>query len=202
MLYIDDNGLVKSNRITIKIFSKIERGKMDRVNGIIVHQTNTPAASHAFNSYGHPKANGAHFLIDKDGSIYQTASLSKMTWHVGQMKSRCIVTKKCEPAELKIMADLEKKWKPKEISDREKAKLFPERYPGNTDSIGIEIVGKAYEEEGKKIEKYESVNDKQNASLKWLISELVDTLDIPVSEIYRHPDVARKNKTEAGTASW
>lgn len=43
MLYIDDNGLVKSNRITIKRFSKIERDPMDKVNGIIVHQTGTPA---------------------------------------------------------------------------------------------------------------------------------------------------------------
>lgn len=202
MLYIDDNGLVKSNRITIKRFSKIERDPMDKVNGIIVHQTGTPAETHVFNSYSHAGSNGAHFLIDKEGVIYQTASLSKTTWHVGQMRSRCLITKKCEPSELKKMADLEIGKKFKDISDTEKSRVFPERYPGNIDSIGIEIVGNAYSQEGKKTYEYENVNSKQNASLKWLIAELIETLDISSDEIYRHPDVGRKNKTEASTASW
>ncbi|WP_202906405.1 hypothetical protein [Morganella psychrotolerans] len=45
MIYIDDNGLVKSNRIVTKIFRKIERDRMDKINGIIVHQTDTQTAS-------------------------------------------------------------------------------------------------------------------------------------------------------------
>ncbi|WP_202906407.1 N-acetylmuramoyl-L-alanine amidase [Morganella psychrotolerans] len=32
--------------------------------------------------------------MDRDGTIYQTASLSKTTWHVGLMRSRCVITKK------------------------------------------------------------------------------------------------------------
>ena len=201
MLYIDDNGLVKSNRITIKRFSKIERDPMDKVNGIIVHQTGTPAETHVFNSYSHAGSNGAHFLIDKEGVIYQTASLFKTTWHLGKMKSRGVITKKCEPSELKKMADLENKFRTKAISDIEKAKSFPDRYPSNTDSIGIEIVG-YYERDSDNKDIYDAVNSKQNASLKWLISELLETLDISISEVYKHPDVARKNTTEASTASW
>lgn len=201
MLYIDGNGLVKSNRIKIKIFNNIEQGRMDKINGIIVHQTDTPEASQVFNSYSHPKSNGAHFLIDRDGTIYQTASLLKITWHVGKMKSRCLVTKKCEPAELKRMADLEKKLTAKGFSDIEKIKPFPERYPANVDSIGIEIVGKA-QKENDQDPVYETVNNQQNSALKWLVSELLETLDISASEVYKHPDVARKNKTEASTASW
>ncbi|MBW5407114.1 N-acetylmuramoyl-L-alanine amidase [Morganella morganii] len=130
MLYIDDTGIVKSNRIKVKIFSKIEYDRMDKVTGIVVHQTNTPSASHTFNSYTHPKSDGAHFLVNRDGTICQTASLFKTTRHVGLMQSLCIVTK------------------------------------------------------------------------KWLISELPDTPDISPSEIYRHPDIGRKNLTEASTASW
>ncbi|WP_407291113.1 peptidoglycan recognition protein family protein [Morganella morganii] len=175
---------------------------MDKVNGIIVHQTGTPAETHVFNSYSHAGSNGAHFLIDKEGVIYQTASLFKTTWHVGQMRSRCLITKKCEPSELKKMADMENKALTKQISDLERAKPFPERYPGNIDSIGIEIVGQAYRLKGKNVAEYENINSKQNTSLKWLVSELIDTLNIPVSEIYRHPDVGRKNETEASTASW
>ena len=29
--------------------------------------------------------NGAHFLIDRDGAVYQTASMHKKTWHVGKL---------------------------------------------------------------------------------------------------------------------
>lgn len=61
MLYTDDNGIVKSNRIKTKIFSHIERGKMDKINGIIVHQTNSPAETHVFNSYSHAGSNGSFF---------------------------------------------------------------------------------------------------------------------------------------------
>ncbi|WP_275957694.1 N-acetylmuramoyl-L-alanine amidase [Rosenbergiella gaditana] len=77
MLFVDKNGLVDAERIIVKRFSTIERGKLDKVNGIIVHQTNSPTAQSTFNSYNQTSANGAHFLIDKDGKIYQTASLLK-----------------------------------------------------------------------------------------------------------------------------
>ncbi|HHZ8502644.1 TPA: peptidoglycan recognition protein family protein [Morganella morganii] len=70
------------------------------------------------------------------------------------------------------------------------------------DSIGIEIVGKAYGITGKTVEEYENVNPQQNASLKWLVSELLDSMDISASEVYRHPDVGRKNETETSTVSW
>jgi len=84
----------------------------------------------------------------------------------------------------------------------EKEKSFPDRFPINIDSIGIEIVGKAYKEDGKREDVYEKVNDKQNESLVWLVKELSDTLNIPMTEIYRHPEVGRKNMTEASTAKW
>lgn len=93
MLYIDDHGHIDDDRIIVKIFNKIEREKMDKVNGIVVHQTDSPTASSTFNSYQSPGANGAHFLIDRDGTIYQTASVFWVTWHVGTMKSRCFLTK-------------------------------------------------------------------------------------------------------------
>jgi len=125
------------------------------------HQTNAPTLQSTFNSYQHANANGAHFIIDKDGSIYQTASLFRITYHVGLMRSRCLITHRCEPAELKKAALLENAWRTKEISDREKAKTWPERFPANTDSIGIRT-----------------------------------------NEIFRPPDIARKNETEASSAKW
>lgn len=203
MLFVNKNGLVDAERIIIKRFTTIERGKLDKVNGIIVHQTSSPTASSTFNSYQNSNATGAHFLIDKDGTIYQTASLYKVAWHIGQMKSKCYLEKKCEPADLKTISNLEKSWKNyKKISDIERRKKFPSRFPANSDSIGIEIVGMAYNVDGESDKVYESVNDKQNSSLKWLIAELTETLNVARSAIYRHPEIARKNVTEASTATW
>lgn len=203
MLFIDKNGITDAERIVVKIFSAIERGEMNKVNGIIVHQTSASTASSTFNSYQNKDAKGAHFLIDKDGTIYQTASLYKLTWHVGLIQSRCVLTKKCEPTELKKMMDLDASWKNhRKVSKTEYKKSFPDRFPNNADSIGIEIVGLAKEVKGQKEAVYESVNDKQNESLKWLISELTDTLKVPMNEIYRHPYIGRKTESEASTAEW
>ncbi|UDQ82279.1 N-acetylmuramoyl-L-alanine amidase [Erwinia rhapontici] len=206
MLYIDADGYIDAARITKRIFPALHHGEMIHVNGIVVHQTNAPTLQSTFNSYQHANANGAHFIIDKDGSIYQTASLFRITYHVGLMRSRCLITHRCEPAELKKAALLENAWRTKEISDREKAKTWPDRFPANTDSIGIEIVGAAYKKDhsdkNAKEYIYEAVTEQQNQSLKWLISELKDTFGIRKNEIFRHPDIARKNETEASSAKW
>jgi len=172
---------------------------MDEVHGIIVHQSSGPTAESAFNSYRAGQA-GAHFLIAKDGTIYQTASIKKQTWHVGKLRSRCLAELRCSAEEMKLA----QKYDPSGTNRREMGKLVPDRYPANRDSIGIEIVGQALpltEPDGDK-RTYETVNETQNISLKWLISELRATLSIPMSEIFRHPVVSRKNKTEAATASW
>ncbi|MBO9649388.1 MAG: N-acetylmuramoyl-L-alanine amidase [Variovorax sp.] len=202
MLYVSKDGIVDAERVEVRTFSNIERGKLDKVNGIVVHQTNGPTAQSAFNSYRNPGAKGAHFLIDRDGTIYQTASLHKVTIHVGLLQSRCLSTRQCTPAEFKHMRKLEDQWRPQETSKREYAKRWPERYPINSDAIGIEIVGASKEVPGKKYPLYESVNDQQNASLKWLVKELADTLGVSMSEVYRHPDIARKTPTEAASARW
>ena len=93
MLYITDNGMVDAERIIPQRFQTLERRKMDKVNGIVVHQTGASTASSTFNSYKNKGENGAHFLIDKDGTIYQTSSLYKITMHVGMMKPRCYLKK-------------------------------------------------------------------------------------------------------------
>ncbi|WBF47640.1 N-acetylmuramoyl-L-alanine amidase [Serratia rubidaea] len=202
MLYIDEDGFVDAERVIIKIFSMIERGVLRKVNGIIVHQTASATASSTFNSYRNKGANGAHFLIDKDGKIYQTASLFKVTWHVGLSQSRCFVRKKCRPTEFQQVAEMEKSWRNyRKISALEQKKFFPDRFPNNSDSIGIELVGQA-KDSGKGELVFESVNKKQNDSLKWLIRELADTLNVSMTEVYRHPEIGRKNMTEASTAKW
>jgi len=108
---------------------------------------------------------------------------------------------------LQKVADLEKSWRNYDkVHQIEKVKNYPDRFPSNVDSIGIEIVGKAERQIDKKTGEpvfvYEDVNDRQNESLKWLIRELIGTLNVSTTEIYRHPEIGRKTLTEASTAKW
>ena len=199
MLFVDKNGLVDAERIIVKRFSTIERGKLNKVNGIVLHQTGGSTAESSFNSYKNTGANGAHFLIDKDGAIYQTASVFKVTNHVGNIRSRCYMEKTCTPSEISTIKPLLNKYK--QLSRLEQKKPYPERYPANFDSLGIEMVGKPTSGEGENAV-YEKINDAQNSSLRWLIAELTDTLKVSMTEIFRHPEVSYKVKTEAGTARW
>jgi|GEM_PF-380501 len=146
-LNIDDKGHVQHERVLLKtaagretISPKIERGEMPEVNGLIVHQTKSPSVSSTLNSYALKGANGAHFLIDKDGTIYQTASLRQRTNHVGPLRSRCAQEESCSPEETK----LNEKFNPTKENQRESKKPAGERFPSNRDSIGIELVGMAY----------------------------------------------------------
>lgn len=198
MLFISKEGHVDSERIVVRIFPSIERGAMGKVNGIVVHQTSVATSSSTFNSYRSKGANGAHFLIDKDGLIYQTASLKKHTNHVGRLQSRCLATRKCTPSEFSYAAGLERSRSVKALSVHEHKKPFPLRFPSNTDSIGIEIVGLFIAE--RRI--YEAVNPRQNESLAWLVRELAATLKVSMQEVYRHPVVARKMESEAESAKW
>jgi N-acetyl-anhydromuramyl-L-alanine amidase AmpD len=87
----------------------------------------------------------------------------------------------------------------------EMAKQVPQRYPSNDGSVGIELVGAVVAGKGENPAEqgvYETVNAQQNASLRWLISELTSTFGIPMTEIFRHPVVSRKNPTEAESAVW
>lgn len=132
-LNLDASGLVQNPKVkqAIDPGRHIERGPMPQVNGIVIHQTGAPTAASTFNSYANPGANGAHFLIDKDGTIYQTASLHKTTNHVGRLRSRCEAEHSCPQSNSSV----------KVMHDREKAKDAGERYPSNQDAIGIELVG-------------------------------------------------------------
>ena len=91
---------------------------------------------------------------------------------------------------------------PLKLTRHETAKDFPSRYPSNDDSIGIELVGKSYKIKEDKEAVYENVTEAQNTSLQWLIHELASTLNVTMTEVYKHPQVGRKNPSEASTAKW
>jgi len=201
MLHIDKQGLVLDVRVVNAIRPAIERGPLDIVRGVIVHQTGGSTAQSSLESYKRPSANGAHFLIDKDGTIYQTASVKKQTWHVGKIKNRCMLEARCTTEEQKLY----KKFNPTRENKMEMKKTVPDRFPSNEDSIGIELVGEALPRD-KTIpdekKTYETVSEAQNNSLSWLIHELSAALHFRLIEVFRHPVVSRKNISEASTAKW
>ena len=210
--------MVVHARVVPRRYSQIERQPLTEIHGIIVHQTGAATADSAFNSYGNANANGAHFLIDKNGTIYQTASVKKRTNHVGPLLARCLVELKCQPAEFRQSRQFPQTSVPDRMHKIEMQKSVPVRYPSNIDSLGIEIVGRPMLPPGKNPPAnatprqreiffnqnavYEPVNNAQNASLQWLVDELAMSLSIPKNEVFRHPDVSRKNPTEASTAAW
>jgi len=209
MLKISETGLVMHEKVKMKIISKIEIKEMKQVSGIIVHQTGGSTAEGTINQYQsefNKNKIGAHFLIDKDGTIYQTASIYKMTNNVGPLKSRCLAEHTCKPADLKKLKSAKVKAKgwARAVHNIEKKKNNSDRYPLNEDSIGIELVGRAFPSKDPKIKEpiYEKVTDEQNAALKWLVNELITTTRLSMKNVYRHPIVSEKNKTEAATAKW
>jgi N-acetyl-anhydromuramyl-L-alanine amidase AmpD len=193
MLHIDSQGYILDERVKRTPRPLIEHGILHRINGIIVHQTGGASGASSLSSYTLQNANGAHFLIDKDGTIYQVASLQRQTWHVGKLRSRCVAEHRCTPTELRALTH----FNPTAEHHREMKKQVPERYPSNEDSVGIELVG-AVTSQGV----YETVTAQQNASLQWLVAELTSTFRVSMTEIFRHPVVSRKNPSEAQSASW
>src|SRR5205823_1316303 len=115
-------------------------------HAIVVHQTGGSTADSSFGKYKQG-TEGAHFLIDKDGTIYQTARVDRMCWHVGKIQSRCYSLKTCSADELKdIKSILFKKGdsysaRVGTLNEHEQAKDYPDRFPTNADAIGIELVG-------------------------------------------------------------
>jgi len=67
------------------IISRLERGAWTQdINNIILHRTDGPTSSSAINWWKDPRNKGAfgtHFIIDKDGTIGQTANLNNRTQH-------------------------------------------------------------------------------------------------------------------------
>ena len=104
MSKIQDGKFIDS-KVKLKLFSTIERGPLKKVAAIVVHQTGASSVDITFDSYK-GVANGAHFLIDKDGTIYQTARVSRVTFHVGKIRSRCLETHQCTEPEQKSAHDI------------------------------------------------------------------------------------------------
>ncbi len=199
MSTIDKEGMLIDQKVISKRHQSIEHGQLTSVHAIVVHQTDSSSADSTLNGYKNG-GNGAHFLISKAGEIYQTASLKMRCYHVGRLiKSKCLALNKENCKDEAMTKILTMSWgtRIKALDAYERAKPYPDRYPVNSDSIGIEIVGRHIDEK-----KYDTVTIQQNTSLQWLVKELNKHFSTTNDDIYRHPVVSYKHPDEAGSAKW
>ena len=196
---LDENGMLAHPRIVKQRYIHIEHGDLASVHAIVIHQTDSSTAQSTFSTYPNG-GNGAHFLIDKSGTIYQTASLKKRCFHVGRfIKSKCLEIKGKNCADSSIAKTQAMTWamQIKHIDAIERTKTYPERYPVNSDSIGIELVGRHLDDKT-----YEALTLFQIESLHWLIDLLYTVFDLSSGDVFRHSEVSYKNPGEAKDATW
>ncbi|QLG96363.1 N-acetylmuramoyl-L-alanine amidase [Pseudomonas yamanorum] len=177
----------------------MEHGDLQGVHALVIHQTDAPTAQHTFNGYL-AKGSGAHFLVEKNGVIYQTASLKKRCYHVGRyIRSKCLAIDKasCDSTQMARIQALSWTLQIRALDQHERTKNYPERYPMNSDSVGVELVGKHLDSA-----RYEVITAMQNQSLQWLVSELYGHFSLTSDDVYKHPQVSYKHPGEASSAVW
>lgn len=213
-----ENGMYALDdcRIVDERCAALEHGelKKEEVSGIVLHQTNgqtafsTLARYHKdnvknyivtfWNSKG-VDALGAHFLVAPDGTMYQTARIDRVCYHVGPyINSPCFEKRSCRPEETgryeMIMDDpkLNKYDKWAQITAEEIKKNWQDRYSRNTDSIGIEVVGMP-DERGI----YQHPSGHQTMAVNWLVDLLMKYFNLSCDRIFAHGQVSpHKNPTE------
>jgi len=196
---ISKDGMFNDPRILQQRFTFIEHGKLDRVRAIVIHQTDSDTTESTFNAY-RSGGNGAHFLISRDGKIIQTASILQKCYHVGRLiRSRCLQlgAASCKDASLAKAMTLGWAARIKEIDRVERKKDYTERFPVNSDSIGIEIVGRHINDSA-----YEALSVQQSEALLWLLDLLYEHLALGSGDVFRHPEVSYKHPGEAASAQW
>lgn len=194
-----ENGEIIDKNVVLKTYPSIEHGNLNKVTSIVLHRTDSSNVKSTLNAYANGKSSGAHFLIDKSGQIYQTANMNKICWHVGILLPRCQIEKNCGPQELTtITALIHAKGlsfgrRARNLSRHEAIKTYPNRYPSNRDSIGIEVVGKFLP--GQK--SFEKPTAEQFKSIKWIVDLLLEEYNLNMrNDVYSHGGIARKEQSE------
>lgn len=197
-----DKGTLVDPAIEVKLHASIEHGSLDGVKAVVLHRTDSSSATSTLAAYAGGKQTGAHFLIDKSGKIYQTARVDQVCWHVGILLARCQVEHGCDPQELKTIASLMHAkglgfgTRAKNLSRHELGKAYPQRYPSNHDSLGIEVVGLFQPTQ----KAFEAPTPEQLKSVKYLVDILVKQFGLNLlGDVYAHGAIARKEVSEGAS---
>lgn len=176
------HSLIKNKRV-----EELELVDFKKVNAVVLHRTATRNLVGTLRGFRNKKI-GTHFLIGYDGKIYQTASVNKMCYHVGEIRSKDVEKQTATDEELEELKDIG--WSPRKVHLHEIKKKYPDRYPHNVDAIGIEVMG------GHDGKKWEKLTDKQVAAVKYLLSILKNQFNLTDEDIYAHEIISYKTTGE------
>lgn len=210
--FVDDEGFVINPRVEVMSLPSYGRkgtpnifNKNNPVKAIVLHRTDGETGESAYNTANSSDNQGGHFTIEgdkakeqislsgEDGAIYQFASLKKAVNHVGSIRKR--------PA----LNTPKLKWRLATLSSlaEESKKNYPERFPYNGDSIGIEVVGKVIPDSvrnGGWEAKWEELTNAQILNTSWLVKGLLSHFSLDaIDDIYVHEQISSKTWDEGGT---
>jgi N-acetyl-anhydromuramyl-L-alanine amidase AmpD len=193
------DGVVNDPRVTVRLVPNIERGPLATVRAVVLHQTDSYGAEGDIRAW-QTKTTGAHFIVDRggpgytgvDGAITQTARTTKMCWHIGAIRSRCLLEQTCT-IPVGQRRSMESRLRgPTTIYRHERGKPYPTRYPLNSDAIGIEIVTKFNEEE----QVYPAPSERQWQSVRELLEILRTAYPVTDADVYSHTRISYKSPGE------
>ncbi|WP_305806529.1 peptidoglycan recognition family protein [Stenotrophomonas sp. YIM B06876] len=196
---IGADGFLMDRGVVHTPISRIQHGVMEQVNGIVLHRTESSTASGTLQAWRTGAGGtGAHFLIDKDGTIHQSVSVDQQAWHVGAIRSRGEVEGTITPAdqrELRSARTGQAEWKApaaRAVGRVEASRPYPERYPTNADSVGIEVVGR-YDPSTRT---WDAPTAEQSASIRQLVGILQHNFGLNDHDVYEHDAISRKTPGE------
>lgn len=186
-MYLGQNGYIQNADFVIQPIPELEKGPIKGPRAIVMHRTASSSAAGPLQSY-QKTGIGTHFTVDRDGTIYQTASLSKGTSHIGKIRSRCEIERTCGTEELRRVRGMSITAK----YNHEKAKAYPQRYPLNEDSVGIEVVARNNGGDYK----WEEATGEQKQSIRVLIGFLKNEYRLSDEDVYAHDEISYKTLGE------
>jgi hypothetical protein len=196
---IGQDGFLTDPGITRTPVPRLEHGAMAQVDGIVLHRTESATAASTLSTWRTRAAEtGAHFLIDTDGTIHQTASVNQQAWHVGPIRSRGEVEGTITPGDQREL-DAARAGRPewqgaavRAASGVEATRPYPERYPTNGDSVGIEVVGRY----NAATQTWDAPTAAQTASIQRLVGSLQRNFGLTDNDVYQHDVISRKTLGE------
>ena len=186
---IGADGYLTDPGITRTPIPALEHGHLRDVNGIVLHRTESSTARSTLNHWqGSSNPYGTHFLIDKDGTVHQTASLNHYTNHIGKIRSRGKDEGTASEQELETL----KGYSLAQTNIHERSKGYPNRFPTSLDSVGIEVVGRYDKATGT----WDTPTPQQTEALNRLVGTLNNEYGLNSRDIYEHDKIGYKTQGE------
>lgn len=98
-VYVDAKGYIQNAGFVHQPIMALEKGTITGPKAIVLHRTDSTMATGSIQAF--QSGVGTHFIVDKDGTVTQTASLLKQTAHVGKIKSKRYESGTCAADETK-----------------------------------------------------------------------------------------------------